>query len=265
MPLKYAFISPHPPIIIPEIGQDQIQYCQKTVNAMLNVSLEASEKNPDLIIIISPHGIIYPHAISLRIPSDGTLIGSFADFGLFEPVFQFINDNDFGLTLINNCINANLKIQGIADNSLDHGALVPLYYLERALNKKTSILTINISLESNKKHYEFGKILSETIEKDPRNIVFIASGDLSHRLTPNAPAGYSSLGKKFDNLLIEMLEQNETERILNLDPFFCDEAGECGLRSICTFLGIIENMPFKKNKISYEGPFGVGYLVMSAS
>lgn len=41
------------------------------------------------------------------------------------------------------------------------------------------------------------------------------------------------------------------------------EAGECGLRSFSFLLGILEEskINWKPEVLSYEGPFGVGYLV----
>jgi len=41
------------------------------------------------------------------------------------------------------------------------------------------------------------------------------------------------------------------------------EAGECGLRSFCFLLGILEasGIDWQPEILAYEGPFGVGYLV----
>ncbi len=39
------------------------------------------------------------------------------------------------------------------------------------------------------------------------------------------------------------------------------KAGECGMRSIAMLLGVINEVDLKPNILSYEGPFGVGYLV----
>ena len=44
----------------------------------------------------------------------------------------------------------------------------------------------------------------------------IASGDLSHRLIPGAPAGYSKRGEEFDKKLIGFLKDSEVDGILNL-------------------------------------------------
>ncbi len=94
-------------------------------------------------------------------------------------------------------------------------------------------------------------------------IAIIASADLSHRLSKDAPAGYSSKGKKFDKRLINYLQKNQVQEILNLDHNLISEAGECGLKSIVMLLGIMNGIQHKPQMLSYELPFGVGHLTMN--
>ncbi|MEK7847448.1 MAG: AmmeMemoRadiSam system protein A, partial [Chloroflexota bacterium] len=89
----------------------------------------------------------------------------------------------------------------------------------------------------------------------------IASGDLSHRLLPSAPAGYDPQGAVFDRKLVELVAARDAQGVLDLDPELIERAGECGLRSITMLLGAVEGLPAKPEGLSYEGPFGVGYLV----
>ena len=70
-------------------------------------------------------------------------------------------------------------------------------------------------------------------------------------------------GKKFDKKLIEYLTKAKTAEILKMDREFIAEAGECGLKSIMILLGILNNINFLPQLLSYETPFGVGYLVMN--
>jgi len=66
---------------------------------------------------------------------------------------------------------------------------------------------------------------------------------------------------KFDHALVDLLKRNEVDKIRNLNPEFCDEAGECGLRSIIITLGALADLKYSFKQHSYEGPLGVGYLV----
>lgn len=264
MSLVYAAVVPHPPIMVPEVGKkDGLKPIEKTVNAMLKVSKEIGELDPDVLVIITPHGPVYPEGINLRVPDEEELSGNLWQFGAADVQLDFKLARKLSEKIIDKARKDALKVQVLEDDSLDHGVIAPLYYVTKAISKPVKLVSINVSMESYKVHYRFGQVLQQVFEEDSRRIVFIASGDLSHRLSEDAPAGYSPEGKKFDDKLVNLLEEKKTDEILNFDPFWVDEVGECGLRSISTLLGLIEGSNFEQEICSYEGPYGVGYLVVS--
>ncbi len=147
----------------------------------------------------------------------------------------------------------------------DWGFNVPLYFL--AKDFKGEIKTFLIGLESPKFYFEEGKKIYHELINVPRQrsekrYALIASGDLSHCLKEDGPYGFNPDGPKFDKALIEALKKKDIETILKLDELYPD-AGECGLRSFCFILGILEasEINWQPEILSYEGPFGVGYLV----
>ena len=66
------------------------------------------------------------------------------------------------------------------------------------------------------------------------------------------------------SLLRVFLKKKDIENFLKLDEKY-PEAGECGLRSFSFVLGILEEsgINWHPEILSYQGPFGVGYLVMN--
>jgi len=151
----------------------------------------------------------------------------------------------------------------------DWGFNVPLYFL--AKDFKSEIEQILIGLESPKFYFEKGKRVYKSEIRNPKSetnpkskiqnskFAVIASGDLSHCLKEEGPYGFHPDGPKFDKALIESLKKKDIERILKLDKMY-PEAGECGLRSFCFLLGILQ-VDWQPEILSYECPFGVGYLV----
>jgi aromatic ring-opening dioxygenase LigB subunit len=141
----------------------------------------------------------------------------------------------------------------------DWGFNVPLFFL--AKDFKGKINTFLIGLEPPQFYFEQGK--KQKLEKD-KKYALIASADLSHCLKEDGPYGFQPDGPKFDKELIESLKKKDIDKILKLDNLY-PEAGECGLRSICFILGILEvsGADYKPEILSYEGPFGVGYLVVN--
>ena len=149
----------------------------------------------------------------------------------------------------------------------DWGFEVPLYFLAR--NFRGRIEKVLTGLEPPQFYFEKGTKFPISNFQFPNKfqipnskIAIIASGDLSHCLKEDGPYGLHPDGPKFDKALIKYLKEKDIEKILQLDEMF-PEAGECGLRSFCFLLGILEEskIMWQPEILSYEGPFGVGYLV----
>jgi len=143
----------------------------------------------------------------------------------------------------------------------DWGFNVPLHFL--AKDFKGEIKTHLTGSEPQSFYFTKGKKVYQELyfEKDKRHAL-IASGDLSHRLKEDGPYGFHPEGPKFDRRLIDLLKKKDIETFLKLDETF-PEAGECGLRSLSFLLGVLEEskIDWQPEILSYEGPFGVGYLV----
>lgn len=143
----------------------------------------------------------------------------------------------------------------------DWGFNVPLFFL--AKDFKGEIKKELIGPEEPKFYFEEGKRVYELKVKSQKSkVAIIASGDLSHCLKEEGPYGFHPDGPKFDEALIESLKKKDIKNILKLEKIF-PGAGECGLRPFCFLLGILEasGLNWQPEILSYEGPFGVGYLV----
>jgi len=259
--LCFSSICPHPPIIIPEIGKENLKLVKKTTEAMNKLHKEFKKARPEVVIIISPHGLLLPNAFILNLAEKYQ--GNFEAFGDFVTKSEFKGEPELAYK-IRESLSASLPITMVTKKELDHGVLVPLYFLTAKL-KNFSILPMTYSLLDYETHYNFGRKLKEIFLSSNKNIAFIASGDLSHRLTFDAPAGYSPQGRVFDDQLIKFIKKRAIKKIINLDKNLIEEAGECGLRSFSFLLGILETsgLKWQAKVLSYEGPFGVGYLVIN--
>ncbi|HDQ23014.1 MAG TPA: AmmeMemoRadiSam system protein B [Candidatus Uhrbacteria bacterium] len=255
--LIFSAIVPHPPILIPTIGKDNLDKIKNTVSAMKKLEKELYASKPEVIIIISPHGEIIPDAFSINLNS--TYQVSFEDFGDFKTKMEFKSSPMLSLR-IKERVEDHMPLVLSSSNTLDHGIGVPLYYLTPHL-KNMEIIPVYYSLLDYKAHFQFGQLLKREIAKCEKRVAVIASGDLSHCLTKEAPAGYSKKGEEFDTKLVEFLKQKKYKEILKIDEKLIEGAAECGLRSFLILLGIIEEYDHEVEIISYEGPFGVGYLV----
>ncbi len=265
--LSIIGIAPHPPIIIPEIGRGELAKAQKTVDGMKLLSSRVRQNNPGLVVVITPHGEIMPEGPAVQ--TGDQLSGDFGRFGFSGLRVGMQNDRQLIELLVEETASEPVKpsLPGNSGRgprgsggSLDHGAMVPLYYLQEAGVEAPGV-TIAVSFQAYDLLYRFGGALRRAIDRRGLPAAVVASGDLSHRLSPGAPAGYSPRGADFDRQLVDHIRNGRVGDILNFDPQLVEEAGECGLRSFIIALGMLEGENFRPEIISYEGPFGVGYLV----
>ncbi|MCG8485798.1 MAG: AmmeMemoRadiSam system protein A [Clostridia bacterium] len=260
-----AYLMPHPPVIIPDVGKGQEQKIEKTIKALNKMGEDIAEKKPHTIILISPHGAFFKDAISIM--GISTLKGDLSRFGAKNVKIEKENNLDFVKELDGEAWEQGvptvlLDEERIRDyklnTDLDHGAVVPLYFVEKVY-KPYQLVHINYGMIPREEQYHFGKIIAESLAFTSNDAVIIASGDLSHKLTPDAPAGYHPSGQQFDKTIIKLIQEGDVEGIFSLEDSIVTEAGECGLSSIDIMLGAFDGWRISTDVLSYEGPFGVGY------
>ncbi len=259
--IVFSALVPHPPIIIPEIGKDNYRFLEKTANSIKRLNEDLYASKPDSIIIISPHGPMQPEAFSLNMSPEFEI--NFEEFGDLKTKIQV--PGDIGLIHhYKELLEAKMPVVLTHKIKLDYGAGIPLYYFRETIKENnTKIIPIYYSLLDYQQHFEFGRKLQEDIINDTKRIAIISSGDLSHRLTEDSPAGYSHWAKKFDQTIQNKIISKDTKGLLNLDSDFIEEVQECGLRSLIILLGMMNSISYIPEVYSYEGPLGVGYLTVN--
>ena len=255
--IVFAAIVPHPPESIPGLGQaGDIEKIEKTLAAFEELRIGLEQAAPDTVVVISPHGELESYAFIIN--SAKKLVGDFSQFGSSE-TFEFKNDIEIAHKLKQLCRVDEMPVH-THRNPLDYGTLIPLYHLTK--NIAPEIVHLSFSLMSYEQHFRYGQILESVIGKrQAKRVAILASGELSHRLTRNAPAGFSSEAENFDREIIHQLGRGNLLSIMNMHKEDVTEAAECGIRSIIVMMGAIHEEKYAFKFLSYEGPFGIGYLV----
>ena len=260
MALVGAFIVPHPPLVVPEVGQGQEKEVSRTVDSFREVARRIAALKPDTIIIISPHSIMYSDYFHIS-PGKKTK-GDLKRFGASKVSFEVEYDEDF-VEALEQCSERE-RIEagtlGEKDPQLDHGTMVPLYFINEAF-KDYRLVRIALSGLSNTEHYKLGKCITKTAEKLDRRIVFVASGDLSHKLKEDGPYGFAKEGPRFDQEITQAMKDCDFLKLMEFQPDYCESAAECGLKSFIILAGALSGKKLSSDFLSYEGNFGVGYAV----
>ncbi len=263
MSLVYGAIVPHPPIIIPEVGGVEINKTGETIKCLQGLADDLLKAEVDILLFTSPHSP-YDYDAFL-IDDDGVLKGTLANFGHPELSFEAEEDGTFRELLLNESTEKGIPLlkRGIYPDKgkgyLDHGIAVPYYYISR--QKKYKLISVSISGLSLEEHFELGKTIDAACRKSDSRIAFVASGDLSHGLTEDAPMGLAKRGREFDSAVVRKVKEGKISELKDLDPDLIANAGECGLRSFVILAGALEGRAYESEVKSYEGPFGVGYMV----
>lgn len=262
--IVFAGIVPHPPLLIPEIGKSDTEKVRATQNAMEMFSKKLVESEPDTIIMISPHMVHYPHMYNVC--GMESLAGNFENFN--EEAYQWEGKNNLELAseIVDKSEAEGLPAifydNGDSKYTVDHGVMVPLYFFEKELDFPAKILPLGYSIAGRAEHYAFGQVIgSICAKKSTERIAIIASGDLSHRLQHKMGEDQKNTGAEFDKTLTNLITCGDDFSILNLDEDLVENAGECGYKSILVLLGALSGRDYKPEVYSYEGPFGVGYMV----
>jgi len=253
--MKRGYLVPHPPLIVPGVGNgDEIP---DTRRAYEQIAAEIEKINPETVVIISPHSILYGDYF--HISPGKSAKGDFGAFGVKNIKFSVSYDEEFAGIIGDLAHEAGLPAGplGERDPALDHGVTVPLYFV-----KTRRIVRISLSGFPVIDHYRLGMCITQAGERLGRNFVIIASGDMSHKLK-KSPYGFAAEGPEFDNLARLRIENGDIRGLVEISPALCEKAAECGFKSIVMLAGAFDGYKINTKVLSYEGTFGVGYLTAS--
>jgi aromatic ring-opening dioxygenase LigB subunit len=259
VPLVFAAITPHPPLLLPTIGREHAKLLEKTAASFAKLSASFKAANPDTIIVISPHLAALPETFTVN--HAPRYMTHFLEFGDFSPAREFGTDSLLIERIRRECRKERVGIITVSDQHLDYGSGVPLSVIVPPA-AKPSVIVVSPIMDGSKPQFAFGQIIKEAFMGTNRRVAVICSGDLSHRLSSDTPNGFSPKGKEFDELMLANLASGSASPILQMNPELVEEAHACGYGPICILFGILDRINCNPELLSYEAPFGVGYCTM---
>ena len=258
MSILASFMVPHPPLIVPEVGKGGELQIAATTRGYQQVAEDIARLAPDTIIISSPHSVMYSDYFHISPGKEAT--GSFVQFRAPQVKFREQYDTELVREI---CALADERhfpagTIGEQDRYLDHGTMVPLYFIRQKYDG-FQIIRIGLSGLPLSKHYELGQIIKEAVDRTGRRAVYIASGDLSHKLQTYGPYGFAPEGPQYDDRIMRVMGDGDFGELLEFDETFCEKAAECGHRSFVIMAGALDGTAVEVKKLSHEDVTGVGY------
>ena len=257
-----AYIMPHPPIAVPEVGGSEISKIEGTETAFKKAAEDLAAYDPETIVVISPHNDLYRDAFYIAKGKGGQ--GNLSRFGAPEPDVSYRYDEELADEIVRLCDEFDIPTVYTEDDAdiVDHGTVVPLYFVNRAYGSNVPpyrIVRIAPSLLPDETLYDMGYLIERAIAHVGRRAVIIASGDLSHKLKEDGPYGFIKEGPEFDKLVTDVMKSGRLEGFADIDKNINELSANCGYQGFVMLAGALQDYKITPDFLSYEGTFGVGY------
>lgn len=260
-------LMPHPVSMIPEIEKDELLTIKDTILATEEAAKIIKEKNPQTIILVTPHGPVVEDSASISIHP--RLKGNFEAFGAPDVIMGFETDDLLTRHILRQTKRLGISLVELTDDvaknyylslELGYGALVPLYYLSKA-GFRGQLIHISLGVLAYEEIYTFGKAVQKAIGVAGKRVAVIGSGNLSHTTIIDGESDQTFKAQEFDQEVLQAVKALDVKALLNMDKKLIATAKECCLPSIFFLMGVVGGLDAKGTLLSYEAPCGVGYGV----
>ncbi|MBI3963726.1 MAG: hypothetical protein HY341_01885 [Candidatus Kerfeldbacteria bacterium] len=120
-------------------------------------------------------------------------------------------------------------------------------------------MPVRTSLLSRAQHRAFGETMRHEMLLSTARVAVVASGDLAHTnddTSKHAPTNAMAFDRTIQRLLT-----HDPAAIASMDEtLVANDVGQCLFRPLLTLLGILGTHHYRASVLSYEAPFGAGYL-----
>lgn len=268
MSLVYACIAPHGGSIIKEIAGEELEAFKPTRDAMEKLGEKMKGFKPDTIVIVTPHGLrvrgnaciyVSENCRGSLTENGATISADFkCDRELAEQILSKAKEREISIVGVNYG-----TASGEASNiEMDWGTLIPLWYMGARDEKKPEIVVIGPSREIPLEQLlELGKVIGEIAKASSKRIAFVASADQAHAHDPNGIYGFDPAALQYDQAIVEIVKNNEFEKLMNFDMNFVDNAKPDSLWQMVMLYGAMHIVPMKSDFMSYQAPTYFGMLV----
>ena len=232
MPLVFAAIAPHGDLAIPEAcSLEQRSLAAGTQAGMRELERRCRAANPEVIVVLTPHGIHVTGSIAVVIAGHAT--GSLEEAP--EPIDL---DLETDLPLAHATIDA-LRGEGVpvvgvsfggnvpaeAVMPMDWGTLIPLWYLGGRWEPPRRIVVVAPARDlPAATHVSAGVAIGRAAAVSAHRIALIASADQAHTHDAAGPYGVHPSARIYDEIAASAVRESDLGRLLDVSARLLEDA-----------------------------------------
>ena len=245
--LHIATVVPHGDEVLEPTNESM----KKLNVAMRKIGERAGDS--EVFVLISPHNIRIATHIGIILTE--YLEGSW-EYENVKINLRLKGDRELAGRIYREAKDSSIPVVGInfgalegplSSMPLDWGSLIPLSFFPE---RKLVLLTPARGIKR-EELVNFGKILGDIIEKDPRKISLIISADHAHTHSKNGPYGYSELAGEYDEKIIESMRNGDLTPLLSMSDEFLEEVKPDSYWQLLILHGAIEKIKMKNEFVEY--------------
>lgn len=255
MTLIYACIAPHAGDLIPETVEDKNKVT-RTRRSMQEMGAKLEGLEPEVIVIINPHGFRVENGMSISIAERAIANWS------HDVKLDFDMDVGLAHSIADKATEMNVPVVRYIYGSsggpdcfipLDWGAVVPLYFMGHYYKSKPKIVHISpMRLLPYQVHYDFGRAIGQVLKASDQRVALIASADQGHAHNINGPYGYDAASAEYDQWMREVIRSNRLDDLLKADLKLVENGKPDSLWPTLVLAGVLNENPMQARVLSYE-------------
>ncbi len=254
MSIVAAGVVPHSPLLLSSVAKGHAEASQETIAAVRALGQEIYARQPDAVIMITPHGDYLENTITVEVADQ--LTGDMKEFGDLLTEVRAAGATALAHQLKEAAEDVGLPLHLQTHPNLDYSVTVPLLCLWPQ-GISFPILPVIVGPSSTTTLVRLGHLLQDFCQSSRQRIALLASGDTSRR---RASTG-SSLARPTEDerrlsLAITKVHLPELEQVSS-------KAAICLRPPLVSLLSALEGLNVTGAIRSFSVPLGVGQLVAS--
>lgn len=253
MAIVAAAVVPHSPLLIPTIAKKYLEQSTQTLAALSQLGRELYAVQPDVVVILTPHGAEISGAVAIEIGD--TLTADLHDFGDLQTKADIRGAVGLAHQLKEAAEDVGVPLLLQSRQGLDYGVTVPWITLWPE-SVHFPLIPLSIHRLTMDEVIRLGHLLHDFFQGRPERVILIASGDTDRR-SPNATSA-DRRPTTAERKVSEAIATVEVSRLAELLP-----PRMCLTEPLAVVLASLQGLSTKGNIVSFEVPVAVGQLIAS--